>query len=93
LQGLQAFFAAQGLQGPQDFLAAQGLHDLPGAHVFFAAQGLQPPHPRLPAQGLHAPLPFLTAQGFNAACRNRGTAHSSVAADAAQGLQAPHGLH
>jgi hypothetical protein len=39
LQGLQAFFAAQGLQAPQPFfLAAHGLH---APQPFFAAQGLQ----------------------------------------------------
>jgi len=39
LQGLQAFFAAQGLQAPQPFfLAAQGLQ---APQPFFAAQGLQ----------------------------------------------------
>jgi hypothetical protein len=40
LHGLQAFFAAQGLQAPQPF--------------FLAAQGLQAPQPFFAAQGLHA---------------------------------------
>jgi len=102
LQGLQAFLAAHGLQGLQDFFAAQGLHGpqaffaAQGLAVFFAAQGLHDwrgAQPFLPAHGLHAPQLFLTAQGLNAACRNRGTAHFSEAADVVQGLQAPHGLH
>jgi hypothetical protein len=46
-QGLQGFFAAQGLHGLHGFLAAQGLQA-----VFFAAHGLHGLQAFLAAQGL-----------------------------------------
>ncbi len=61
MQGLQGFFAAQGLHGLQGFFAAQGLHGLQG---FFAAQGLQALAFTL--QGLQAPQ-ALVAQGLHPA--------------------------
>ena len=49
-QGLQGFFAAQGLHGLQAFLAAHGLH---GLHAFLAAHGLHGLQAFLAAHGLH----------------------------------------